>query len=295
MTKKNANNNKRFENDTFIAIPTSLSKASHMQYVNKDGEQITVPVCSDFKILYGFLSDQCWGFGNQKGVDGEGQEFYQDWDMIFRIIGRKYTGDKNSLKLVKLLEDCGLLVQTKRPNSTSTIKTVFDVTTIKSISFSNPERDKWEQEQHQRREDRKKDYAEAKAEKLAAIAAAKQQHQQSVSPDPEQPAPPEQQPEPKKPEQPRQPQHQTQIVQQQKIKQVSDSNDDDFNAIAYCDDVSHDQQFENQYKIVKPKVTTQITKVHAKHEDGRLCSHCYKHPNGDWHCEDSYCDNYIPF
>ncbi|MGZ8065751.1 hypothetical protein [Aeromonas salmonicida] len=180
MTKKQKQTNEIFKNDNYKALPSTLYTASHMQYVDKQGNTIEVPISSDFKLLYGFLFDQCRSFKALDGADGEGQDLYQDWDIIFRVIGRKYTGDKTSLKLVKLLEDAGILVQTKRLNTTSTIKHVFDVSIIPTIKFSNPEHDSWVKEQGQRRADRQRQYTDQKKNKLAAIEEAKKQHSQKV-------------------------------------------------------------------------------------------------------------------
>lgn len=191
---KNSNNS-IFKNDNFKAIPSGFYTATHMQYVSKDGEVIDTKITSDFKLLYGFLFDQCRSFGAQDGVNGEKQDFYQDWDTIFLCIGRRYADDKNSKRLVKLLEDSGILVQTKRPNTTNTNKVVFDVTTLNNIKFYNPDRDAWEADQHKRRADRKREYEEAKAQKLAAIEQAKQQHNMCIPAEPEQKAEPEVKPE----------------------------------------------------------------------------------------------------
>ncbi|WP_084976470.1 hypothetical protein [Plesiomonas shigelloides] len=186
---KNSNNS-IFKNDNFKAIPSGFYTATHMQYVSKDGEVIDTKITSDFKLLYGFLFDQCRSFGAQDGVNGEKQDFYQDWDTIFLCIGRRYADDKNSKRLVKLLEDSGILVQTKRPNTTNTNKVVFDVTTLNNIKFYNPDRDAWEADQHKRRADRKREYEEAKAQKLAAIEQAKQQHNICIPAEPKQKAVP---------------------------------------------------------------------------------------------------------
>ncbi|MCX0424850.1 hypothetical protein QPK06_19555 [Aeromonas veronii] len=218
MTKKQKQTNEIFKNDNYKALPSALYTASHMQYVDKQGNTIEVPISSDFKLLYGFLFDQCRSFKAQDGADGEGQDLYQDWDIIFRVIGRKYTGDKTSLKLVKLLEDAGILVQTKRLNTTSTIKHVFDVSIIPTIKFSNPDRDLWVKEQGQRRADRQRQYAEQKKNKLAAIEEAKKQHSQKVQNTDtkgvnEQPVKPVEQPEHKEPEQTVKPVEQTKHIE----------------------------------------------------------------------------------
>ncbi|WP_139693314.1 hypothetical protein [Aeromonas sobria] len=274
MDKKQKQTNEVFKNDNYKPIPSTLYTATYMQYVDKQGNTIEVPISSDFKLLYGFLFDQCRSFKAQAGVDGEGQDLYQDWDTIFRVIGRKYTGDKTSLKLVKLLEDAGILVQTKRINTTSTIKHVFDVSIIPTIKFSNPEHDSWVKEQGQRRADRQRQYAEQKKNKLAAIEEAKKQHSQKVqSTDTkgvnEQPVKPVGQPEPKEPE---------------PVSKQDDLPD------PFLDDcgVSHDDMFE-EYSHAKP------TKHSHHHEPGRLCDKCFRDRNGEWDCRDDFCQNCIPF
>ncbi|WP_162791268.1 hypothetical protein [Aeromonas hydrophila] len=178
MSKKANNNNKDiFAVNEFKAVPTRMFEATHMQYVSADGEIVEIQISSDFKMIYSYLYDQQRSFAAQKGVDGEPQEMYQDWEYIFSFIGRKYKGDKNSMKIVKDLEASGLLIQTKRPNSTSTVKTVLDVTTIQTIKFSNAKHAECVNGAAARRTARQEQYAAAKKAKLAAIEEVKKRHQ----------------------------------------------------------------------------------------------------------------------
>ena len=176
MSNKANNKSKDiFAVNEFKAVPSSMFKATRMQYVSADGEIVEIQISSDFKMIYSYLYDQQRSFAAQKGVDGEPQEMYQDWEYIFSFIGRKYKGDKNSMKIVKDLEATGLLIQTKRPNSTSTVKTVLDVTTIPTIKFSNAKHAEYVNGQPARRQARQEQYAAAKKAKLAAIEEVKNQ------------------------------------------------------------------------------------------------------------------------
>lgn len=287
MTKRNTKNNNIFKNDNFKSIPSTFYTASHMQYVSKTGEEITVPVSSDLKLLYGFLFDQCRSFEAQNSVDGEGQDLYQDWDIIFRVIGRRYTGDKTSIKLVKLLEDAGILVQTKRPNSTSTVKFVFDITTIQNIKFSNPELDKWKQEQKQRRADRAAAYATAKTEKIAAIEAAKQQH--TIKPAAAEEG--------------------TNVIRSKAqiidVETANVSNSKGYRDSEVEDDflvdcaVSRDADFEGyaeQYQEPTkqpPKPVTSVART-GKVGDCKKCKSCESDPWGSWYCNNDGCENSEP-
>ncbi|WP_429017061.1 hypothetical protein [Aeromonas veronii] len=180
MSNKANNKSKDiFAVNEFKAVPTRMFEATHMQYVSADGEIVEVEINSDFKMIYSYLYDQNRSFAAQEGVDGEEQELYQSWEYIFSFIGRKYKGDKNSMKIVKDLEASGLLIQTKRPNSTNTVKTVFDVTAIPTIKFSNAKHAEYVNGQPARRQARQEQYAAAKKAKLAAIEEVKNRHQKN--------------------------------------------------------------------------------------------------------------------
>lgn len=284
--KANNNNNKNiFEVNEFKAIPTRMFEATHMQYVNTDGEIVEIQISSDFKMIYSYLYDQQRSFAAQEGVGGEPQEMYQDWEYVFSFIGRKYKGDKNSMKIVKDLEASGLLIQTKRPNSTSTVKTVFDVTTIQTIKFSNAKHAKYVNGAAARHTARQEQYAAAKKAKLAAIEEVKKRHQNNdcgVKDESGNEA-------------------KVDTVEASRDASAEGCRDSEIKVVGvelkeikqddlpdpFLNDccVSHTKPI----KSVKPKANTYDNGY------GRKCSQCYQQPNGDWDCRDSYCNNYLPF
>ncbi|MGR6759189.1 hypothetical protein ACU6QO_15475 [Aeromonas veronii] len=305
--KANNNNNKNiFKVNEFKAIPTRMFEATHMQYVSADGEIVEIQISSDFKMIYSYLYDQQRSFAAQKGVDGEPQEMYQDWEYIFSFIGRKYKGDKNSMKIVKDLEASGLLIQTKRPNSTSTVKTVFDVTTIQTIKFSNAKHAECVNGAAARRTARQEQYAAAKKAKLAAIEEVKKRHQNNdcgVKDESGNEAKVDTVETLHDANAEGYRDNQTQVVD------VKPKNKQDDLPDPFLDDcgVSHDSAFDEYNSTrgaepygsinAKPK-TIKSVKPKANTYDngyGRKCSQCYQQPNGDWDCRDPYCNNYLPF
>ncbi|WP_429154468.1 hypothetical protein [Aeromonas veronii] len=285
--KANNNNNKNiFKVNEFKAIPTRMFEATHMQYVSADGEIVEIQISSDFKMIYSYLYDQQRSFAAQKGVDGEPQEMYQDWEYIFSFIGRKYKGDKNSMKIVKDLEASGLLIQTKRPNSTSTVKTVFDVTTIQTIKFSNAKHAECVNGAAARRTARQEQYAAAKKAKLAAIEEVKKRHQNNdcgVKDESGNEA-------------------KVDIVEASHDASVQGSGSAKSIAVDVMKEIKQDDLpdafLDDCVSHTKPIKSVAPTKPKANTYDngyGRRCSQCYQQPNGDWDCRDHYCDNYLPF
>ncbi|BED99752.1 hypothetical protein VAWG001_13670 [Aeromonas dhakensis] len=291
--KANKNNKDIFAVNEFKAVPSSMFEATRMQYVSADGEIVEIQISSDFKMIYSYLYDQQRSFAAQKGVDGEPQEMYQDWEYIFSFIGRKYKGDKNSMKIVKDLEASGLLIQTKRPNSTSTVKTVLDVTTIPTIKFSNAKHAECVNGAAARRTARQEQYAAAKKAKLAAIEEVKKRHQNNdcgvkdesgneAKVDTVEVAT----------------NSNSQGYRNEQIRNVGvrqEIKQDDL-PDPFLDDcgVSHDSGFE---EYSQPKTIKSVKPKDNAYDNGygRKCSQCYQQPNGDWDCRDSYCDNYLPF
>ncbi|MFM4846950.1 hypothetical protein ACEUDP_19810 [Aeromonas caviae] len=287
MRNKVNNNKDIFAVNEFKAVPSSMFKATHMQYVSADGEIVEIQISSDFKMIYSYLYDQQRSFAAQKGVDGEPQEMYQDWEYIFSFIGRKYKGDKNSMKIVKDLEASGLLIQTKRPNSTSTVKTVLDVTTIPTIKFSNAKHAEYVNGQPARRQARQEQYAAAKKAKLAAIEEVKNRHQKNDCGAKDE---------------------SRNEIAVDTIETSSSSNaeghrDSEIKVVdvkkddlpdPFLDDcgVSHDSAFE---EYTQPKPIKSVKQSHYD-EDGRLCAKCYQNRQGGaWYCTDSDCFNNVPF
>ena len=66
-----------------------------------------------------FLLVKMYKRHNELGLD-----LQVSWEVLFNQLGRKYDGDKNSQRIVKLLNDSGLLVQKKGGKSNTTIKIV---------------------------------------------------------------------------------------------------------------------------------------------------------------------------
>lgn len=92
--------------------------STSMSYVGRDGVKHFTDISSDFKVLY-FLLVRMY-----KRYDELGLDLQISWEVLFHQLGRKYSGDKNSQKIVKILEDSGLLVQKKGNKSNTTIKLV---------------------------------------------------------------------------------------------------------------------------------------------------------------------------
>lgn len=92
--------------------------STSMSYIDRDGVKHFTDVSSDFKVLY-FLLVKMYKRYNELGLD-----LQVSWEVLFNQLGRKYDGDKNSQRIVKLLKDSGLLVQKKGDKSNTTIKIV---------------------------------------------------------------------------------------------------------------------------------------------------------------------------
>ena len=92
--------------------------STSMSYIDRDGVKHFTDVSSYFKVLY-FLLVKMYKRYNELGLD-----LQVSWEVLFNQLGRKYDGDKNSQRIVKLLNDSGLLVQKKGDKSNTTIKIV---------------------------------------------------------------------------------------------------------------------------------------------------------------------------
>jgi len=93
-----------------------IMNSTSMSYIDKKGIKQFVDINSDFKVLYFLLVKR------YKRYHDIGAEFQVSWDTILHQIGRKYKGDKNSHKLINLLEESGLLIQKSANKGNTTVK-----------------------------------------------------------------------------------------------------------------------------------------------------------------------------